>query len=749
MARGILTSFAVTVCLMIAVHATGESPKGQASPGTNLDCVDPTIGSVGIVLEPTRPTVHLPNSLVRSYPMKRDQLDDQVQFFPLTVASHRIAWVFAMLPVSGPLGDELWGKRATIEREETTPYYYHATFEDSGDAVAFSPAARSGYFQINFEGRRDHWLRLAVINQGGEISAKGRVISGTEEFQGMHAYFYAETDADITDVRYQNPADKRRLLAKVGEETAQVGFRYGISYISVEQAKRNFEKEIPAWGFDAIKEKAREVWEKTLSQVRIEGGTPAQRRVFWTALYRCYERMVDVNEYGQYYSAYDHRVHQSNEPFYVDNWLWDTYRGLEPLHMILNPDMEMAKIRSYITMYEQAGWMPSFAVVFGDWPAMTGNNAAIWMTDAWFKGLRQFDFRKAYEGAKKNSLEATLLPWANGPATSLDEFYNKHGYMPGLHPGEKETVAKVDPNWEKRQCVSVTLDNSYSDWCIAQLAAFDNNRSDRDLFMKRANNYKNVFRTEKGCVWPKDAEGRWIEPFDPKLAGREYFTENNGYTYNWDVVHDLHGLFALMGGRAKAEAKLDQLFREDLGLPKFKFWTIQPDASGMVGQFVMGNEPSFHIPYLHDYLGAPWKTQKRVRMLLDTWFTDNLFGMPGDEDGGGMSAFVVFSMMGFFPATPGIPVYAIGSPVFDETSIKLSNGKTFTVKAVNNSAANKYIQSATLNGKPWGKPWFTHADLLGGGVLELTMGKQPNKEWGSREADAPPSSLDYRPSDLN
>jgi predicted alpha-1,2-mannosidase len=198
-----------------------------------------------------------------------------------------------------------------------------------------------------------------------------------------------------------------------------------------------------------------------------------------------------------------------------------------------------------------------------------------------------------------------------------------------------------------------------------------------------------------------------------------------------------------MGGPEKAEEKLDQLFREDLGLPKWKFWYTQPDASGLVGQFVMGNEPSFHIPYIYNYLGSPWKTQKRIRMLLDAFFTDNLFGIPGDEDGGGMSAFVVFSMMGFFPVTPGIPVYNIGSPVFDQTTVNLPNGKIFSVVSRNNSKENKYIQQAFLNGKVLEKPWFNHDDLVNGGTLELIMGDQPNKEWGNRPDEAPPSSIQY------
>jgi predicted alpha-1,2-mannosidase len=203
-----------------------------------------------------------------------------------------------------------------------------------------------------------------------------------------------------------------------------------------------------------------------------------------------------------------------------------------------------------------------------------------------------------------------------------------------------------------------------------------------------------------------------------------------------------------MGGRQKAEENLDQLFKEDMGMGKLEYWSIQPDATGLVGQFVMGNEPSFHIPYIYNYMGSPWKTQKRIRMLLNTFFTDNLFGIPGDEDGGGMSAFVVFSMMGFFPVTPGIPVYNIGSPVFENISINLPNGKAFTVVAKNNSDSNKYIQKAFLNGKPLNKPWFTHDDLINGGKLELEMGSQPNKLWGSNINDTPPSNINYNSGSL-
>ena len=241
--------------------------------------------------------------------------------------------------------------------------------------------------------------------------------------------------------------------------------------------------------------------------------------------------------------------------------------------------------------------------------------------------------------------------------------------------------------------------------------------------------------------WPRDKEGNWIEGVDPRYMDRAYFTENNAYTFQWDVKHDLAGLFELMGGRAEAEKKLDALFRIPVQMGKGEFFVILPDSSGMIGQFAMGNEPSFHIPYIYDYLGSPWKTQKRIHQVVDLIFSDTVSGIPGDEDGGGMSSFLVFSMMGFFPVTPGIPVYAIGSPFFEKTTISLPDGKTFTVKAKGYSEDNKYIQSARLNGKVLDRAWFTHEELTAGGTLELVMGAEPNKEWG--KDDLPPSFLEY------
>jgi predicted alpha-1,2-mannosidase len=709
-----------------------------------VDEVNPTMGGEGFLLEPTRPTVSLPNSPVRVYPVRKDQLDDQIRSFPLTIISHRLGELFWLMPCSGEPDAGAWERPAAYDQEITTPYYFSTRFDDSLIRTEFTPTERCGLFRFTFPSGRPAVLLANRLE--GELSRQGaNAVSGVERFQNMQAFFYGEFSSPV-EVRASDA--NRRLAALAGEGVKELQFRYGISFISVEQARKNLQEGIPSWDFDRVKDNARRRWDQVLGQVQVQGGTREQRRVFYTSLYRCYERMVRITEDGQYYSSFDHQVHRDARPFYVDNWLWDTYRALEPLQTLLNPEMEADKIQSYVRMYQQLGWLPCFAVLWGNHECMTGNHAAPWMADAWSKGLTNFDLNTAYEGLRKNSLEGTWLPWRKGPKCSLDDFLAEHGYMPGLRSGEAETVSRVHP-FERRQAVSVTLAQSYDDWCAAQLARVLGKEADCHLFLKRAANYQNVFRKEKGCVWPKDADGNWIEPFDSGWSGgqggRDYTTENNGYTYDWDVQHDLHGLFEMMGGRASAEARLDRLFRESLGRSKYEFWAKFPDASGVVGQFSMGNEPSLHIPYLYNYLGAPWKTQKRVRMLLETCFTDTLLGMPGDEDGGGMSAFVVFSMMGFYPVTPGVPIYDLASPVFDHISIHLHNGKTFQIVCRNNSKDNKYIQSIRLNGNTLRQVWFRHADIANGGTLELEMGNIPNLNLGADPVFLPPSSLAFNP----
>jgi predicted alpha-1,2-mannosidase len=463
-------------------------------------------------------------------------------------------------------------------------------------------------------------------------------------------------------------------------------------------------------------------------------------------LYRTYERMINISEDGRYYSGFDRQMHlDQGVPFYTDDWVWDTYLAAHPLGILLDPQAEGFKLASYIRMYEQSGWMPTFPGLRGDDHVMNGNHYAALFIDAYNKGLRNFNLAKAYEGSRKSFMEDTHLPWQRGPLSVLDQFYFQHGFFPGLRPGEAETVREVHGG-ERRQSVAVTQAAAFDAWCLALMAKQLSLREDVEFFGRHALDYRNLFNPQTGFFHPKDAEGRFIEPFDYVYSGgggaRDYYDENHGWIYRWGAQHNIADLVALMGGRARFCTALDETFQTAPSGGKMRLYSQLPDHTGNVGQYSMGNEPCLHIPYLYNYAGQPWKTQRRVRALLEQWFRNDLMGMPGDEDGGGLSSFVVFSMMGFYPVTPGLPVYNIGSPVFEKITVNLADGRQFTLVAKHCSKDNKYIQSATLNGQPWNKPWFSHQDLAAGGVLELVMGNRPNQDWGSAPADAPPSGMD-------
>ncbi|NJK85101.1 MAG: glycoside hydrolase family 92 protein [Bacteroidales bacterium] len=263
------------------------------------------------------------------------------------------------------------------------------------------------------------------------------------------------------------------------------------------------------------------------------------------------------------------------------------------------------------------------------------------------------------------------------------------------------------------------------------------------FFFGKAYNYQNVFNKEIGFMAPKTADGKWVADFDPMFSGgqggRDYFTECNSWVYTFHVQHDVAGLINLFGCKSTFIQKLDSLFSVQFPGYKFEFAKQFPDQTGLVGMYSQGNEPAFHIPYLYCYAGAPWKTQKIVRQIMNTWFINHPLGLCGDDDDGSLSSWYLFSALGFYPVCPGLPVYIIGSPLFKKSTIHLANGKTFSIIAENNSKKNKYIQSAILNGKSWEKSWFSHQDLENGGDLILKMGPKPNKEWGSSEASFPPS----------
>lgn len=734
--------------LLVVVNGFAIAQEKPYEGGGNLKYVDPRIGNVGHLLQPTRPTIQLPNQMIRMFPLRKDHMDDQISSFPLNVVSHRLGEVFSLKPSTFPeLEPGSWKKKMTYDHdlEVTRPWYYSTYLVDEEVTVSFTPGKKTGYYKFQFPEKGEKALLFENYGQGLNafefISA--REISGMEIYHGdIKVYLYGVFSEDavagtvqdnkLSAGRKVNGKDVKAWVRFPKNTSGDIEFKYAISYISPEQARKNYNNELNKTSFGQQVMLAEAAWGKVINQIKTTGATEAQRRSFYTALYRCYERMIDITEDGRYFSGFDHKIHQSKRPFYVDDWAWDTYLAHHPLRVILNPDQEEDMLQSYVLMYQQSGWMPTFPVLFGDHACMNGFHSTVSFLDGYRKGLKNFDLDKAYEGMVKNAEEATMIPWRNGPKTELEDIYHNKGFFPALHIGEKEYVQVVD-KFEKRQAVAVTLGHSYDDWALGQLAKDLGKAEDYRKFNQRGFNYKHLWNNDTQLFMPKDKDGNWIKidpKFDGGMGGRDYYDENNGWTYMWQVQHDVNGLMNLMGGGKAFEKRLDQLFREPLGRSQYEFQATFPDATGLVGQFSMGNEPSFHIPYLYNFTAAPWKTQKRIRFLLDTWFKDNVFGIPGDEDGGGMTAFVVFSAMGFYPLTPGLPVYTIGSPVFEKVTIDLPNGKTFQVIANKSSVQNKYIQSARFDGKVLSTPWFTHQQLVSGGKLELEMGPKPNKIWG-------------------
>ncbi len=704
-----------------------------------VDYVNNRIGNISHLLVPTYPTSQLPNAMLRMNPDHNEFTTDRTGGVPMNVPSHRQGSVTMIKPFSGEASVVDASFRYRYDHEKTSPVRYSVYLDDFAIALDYAPAEHSAIMSCQFEEAGNRFILLQSLNKG-EIFAEGNRMWGYDTYYDTPHYFYLEFDQMPTAFSGKDGDAVR--YAQFAPEVEKVTLRYGVSYIDYAQAERHVNNEIPAFDIEATVLAGRKAWNEALGKIEVEGGTEDQRTAFYTALFRTHERMINISEEGRYRGPFDKQIHDDGgEAFWTDDWVWDTYQALHPLHCIINPTTEGEKMNSYVRMYREAGWMPTFPAVYGDSHRMNGNHAAAIFADALAKGI-EFDVEGAFEGMHHTVLNETMIPWVLAPATELDKFYHQNGWFPALREGEKETV-KEAMGFENRQAVAVTLAASYDDWCIAQLAKELGRTEDYNFHLQRSFNYRNLFNAETGFFHPKDVKGEFIQPFDYVFSGglgaRAYYDENNAWTYIWDVHHNIGDLVALFGSEERFIEKLDQLYNEPLGLSKWQYYSKLPDSTGNVGQFVMGNEPSCHIPYLYNYAGAPWKTQKRIRMLMESWFRNDLMGICGDEDGGGMSAFYVFSAMGFYPVTAGLPYYVIGSPIFDKVSINLENGNTFTVVAKNNSADNKYIQSATLNGQPYTKTYFSHEDILAGGTLEFVMGDRPNKEWGVGKDDVPPS----------
>ncbi|MBR4130129.1 MAG: GH92 family glycosyl hydrolase [Bacteroidaceae bacterium] len=731
------------------------APLAVSAETAPVDYVNPYIGSVSHLLVPCFPTIQLPNSLMRIYPTRSDYTTEMLDGLPMAVTNHRERSAFRL---SITQDEQLQSIIPTTwDNEHITPYDYQVQIADNSVGVHLAVCHQSAIYELTLQDPSKP-ATVLLFTENGRMQVDGKSAAGSQRLsRNMRIYFFGEFDVKPEKVgllqngkisdKWITEEPRACVALRFPAGTKKVSFRYGISLISQEQAEKNLKREQGA-EFDLAKviKAGRKEWNETLSNILVEGGTDDQKTVLYTAYYRTFERPVCLSEDGQYFSAFDGQVHEDGgKPFYTDDWIWDTYRAAHPLRALIQPQKEENIIESYLRMAEQMGtkWMPTFPEMTGDTRRMNSNHGVAMVADALWKGLN-VDAERGFEYCRKGIEEKTLAPWCGKPAgDGIDKFYKEKGYIPALAKGEEET----DPNvqgFENRQPVAVTLGTSYDEWCLSRIAEFMGKKEEAAKYQALSYNYRNVWNSETLFFHPKDKDGNFIPDFDYRFSGglgaREAYDENNGWTYRWDVQHNLSDLAKLMGGREAMARELDRTFTEPMGRSKWQFYGQLPDQTGNIGQFSMANEPSLHIPYIYNYAGAPWKTQKRIRQCLDTWFRNDVMGIPGDEDGGGLTSFVVFSSLGFYPVTPGFPAYNIGSPLFTDIRVKLPEGKELHIIAKGSSRDNKYIQSATLNGKTWNKPWFSQEDIKNGATLVLEMGSQPNKQWGADEAATPPSA---------
>lgn len=692
--------------------------------------VDTNIGTIGHLLQATAPTVQSPHGAALVEPVFRAGMKDRYfsdKIFGFT-AGHAI-----VMPTTAA-GDYMSGASAfDHDLEVAKPDHYEVLLEDSFIREKHTACDNHGVFVFDYP-RGDAYVTVYVKDCSVLRYERGFLLAeGSQEFVGAMATALKidAEGAEFFDTELPNghrpeirePAKAVRLKVKGGRVTIP----FAISSMGVESALRSFRDR----SYEEVLAACKARWNQVLGKVRVEGGSPQRMRSFYTAIYRATSRMHNYSVDGLY-RGFDGRIHEDGGyGYHCDDGIWDTYRGMHPLQLILEPKAHRDTVESYLRMYRESGWLPRFPRLDGNIPCMIGHHTVSVLAESLVKGV-EFDLELAYEAAKKNAMERTMLPWRDGIAEELTKCYHEHGFFPGLEEDEEETCDKVH-DFENRQSVAVTIEQAYDDYCVGILAKALGKDGEAEYFFDRSLKYRQLYDERIGFFHPKKIDGSFTEVYDPKFCGgqggRKYYAENNAYIYNFCAQHDVEGMITLHGGKAAMAAKLDNLYIEQYdGVLKSTFLMQYPDATGLMGQFCMGNEPSFHIPYLYNHCGQAWKTQRKIHELIDLWFPDTPLGICGDEDGGAMSAFLVFSAMGFYPVNPAGGDYDLGSPIFDKVEIGLPNGKTFTVDAQGASGKAKYIQAATLNGRPLTAPKFSHKEMLEGGTLELTMGERPNKD---------------------
>ena len=663
-----------------------------------------------------------------------------------------------VMPVEGPWTVPPERSASVYDRtkEKATPGYYGVYLDDFRVEAEMTVTFWTGIYRFTFPQSEQSHIVMDLGFQGGDIevpndhSVRGcgerpiaGGVSGTSERGTARTCFvtvFSKAFRDFGTFKEIRPRQISRW-GFLGESKVTPGGKgesgpYAGAYInfttaegeqvmvktaaadSFDEAQKRLEAESPGWDFDGIHRQAEETWSKLLNTIEIKGGTERQRTLFYSNLFHSFASPLLVARKGQPFRGLDGKMKTADYDRYGPVPFWDTGRDQIVLLTLVEPSAKVDVLRSTLEEARETGFMQT---------SFHGDHA-VWMyLGDWLRGI-PFDYKAAYEYLYKNATTTT----PNGPRPYLAEYLQK-GYISDFIPN----VNPSPPYADGKAGAATTLEYCWDDASLAAYAKKLGKEDDYQMLRKRAYNYRNVFDPSVGFMRGRTSDGKWIFPFDPQEPYYNFMMkEASGWSTLWLVPEDVKGLIDLLGGREKFNAKLDTFFNTPYH-PR----GICRDCTGMVGQYVQGNQPDQQAAYFYDWSGQPWKTQAIVRRILEQLYGSDQYGLgfPGMDDQGSTSSWYVLSAMGFFPVDPATENYAIGSPIFDEVTLHLGNGKEFVVEANNNSATNIYIQSATLNGRPLDRPWFTHTQIANGGKLVLNMGPEPNQSWGSAPDAAPPS----------
>ncbi|PQJ81370.1 GH92 family glycosyl hydrolase [Polaribacter glomeratus] len=626
---------------------------------------------------------------------------------------------------NGADGNEGYKSRFSHDKEVAEPGFYKVHLDDTNIDVELTVSKRSGMHRYNFPFSENQFVILDLVHRDKVLAAKIERISDTElagfRFSEAWAkdqrlFFSIKTSHPFIDVLQSAPKEgmpggQKIALKFINPNNEPIIIKIGISAVDIEGAKKNLEQEIGAKSFDETKKEAQETWEKQLNKIVLEDKNKDNKVNFYTSLYHTMNAPNLYQDVDGRYRGMDFKVHETTDfEYYTVFSLWDTYRAAHPLYTIIEQEKTNDFINTFLAKYDEGGIMPIWDLSANYTGCMIGYHAVSVIADAYLKGLRKYDIEKAFIAMKHSATRDKL---------GLD-FYKKMQFIPVEN--ESESVSK-------------TLEYAYDDWAIAQMAKSLGKEDDYKTYSERAQYYKNVFDPSTQFMRGR-FRNKWFAPFDPYEVNFNY-TEANSWQYSFYVPQDISGFIKLMGGKEQLEHQLDKLFTAT----NKTSGSHQVDITGLIGQYAHGNEPSHHIAYLYNFVNKPFKTQEKIRQILTELYTNTPDGISGNEDCGQMSAWYVFSSLGFYPVTPGSNKYIIGSPLFNKATINLENGKSFIVQANNQSQENKYIESVKLNGENYEYSFINHQDIVNGGSLVFEMTNKPSN-WGTADKNIPKISIE-------